>query len=66
MFQTMQPVSGPVAPGQYGGMQVAGPTAYLPRQEDPMTGMMGMMMPMIMMIMMISIIMPMVKPAPAK
>jgi len=66
MFQTLQGISGPVAPGQYGGAQIAGPTAYLPATQDPMTGMMGMMMPMIMMIMMISIIMPMVKPAPTK
>ena len=63
MYQTQQgPVSGPVAPGQYGGMQVAGPTAYMPAQTgDTMTQMMGWMMPMIMMFLMIGLIMPMVK-----
>ena len=65
---TGQQVQGPVAPAQYGGMQVAGPTAYYPLQttEDPWTGMMSMMMPMIMMIMMFAIITPMLKGVTAK
>ena len=66
MFQTMQPVSGPIAPGQYGGQQIAGPTAYIPAQENGMTQMMNMMMPMMMMFLMIGLIMPMIKPAPTK
>ncbi len=61
MYQTQQPVSGPVAPGQYTGMQVAGPTAYLPLQTDTMTQMMGWMMPMLMMFLMIGLFMPMIK-----
>ena len=62
MFQTQQ-VGGPVAPGQYGGMQVAGPTAYMPMTTDPMSSMMQMMMPMMMMFLMIGLIMPIMKPA---
>ncbi len=60
MFRTQQ-VSGPVAPGQFGPMQVSGPTAYYPQQTDQWTGMFSSMMPMIMMIMMMAIIMPMMK-----
>jgi hypothetical protein len=61
MYQTQQgPVTGPL-PSQYGGMQVAGPTAYMPMQEDQWGGMFSMMMPMIMMIMMFAIITPMLK-----
>ena len=63
MFQTQQ-VGGPVAPGQYGGMQVAGPTAYMPATApDPMTSMINMMLPMMMMFLMIGLIMPIMKPA---
>ena len=60
MYQTQQ-VGGPVAPGQYGGMQVAGPTAYLPLQTDQWTGMFSMMMPMLMFVLMFALIMPMFK-----
>jgi hypothetical protein len=60
MFKTQQ-VTGPVAPGQFSPMQVAGPTAYYPQQTDQWTGMFSMMMPMIMMIMMFAIITPMLK-----
>ena len=61
MFKTQQ-VSGPVAPGQYGAMQVSGPSAYYPTQTtDTWTSMFSMMMPMIMMIMMMAIMMPMMK-----
>ena len=64
---TAQQVQGPVAPAPYGGMQVAGATAYYPLQtEDPWSGMMGMMMPMIMMVMMMAIMMPMLKGVTAK
>ena len=63
-------VTGPVAPGGYGTaqvtgpvapMQVSGPSAYYPRQDDTWTSMFSMMMPMIMMIMMLAIMMPMIK-----
>jgi hypothetical protein len=61
MFKTQQ-VTGPVAPGQYGAMQVSGPSAYYPTQTtDQMSSMFSMMMPMIMMIMMFAIITPMLK-----
>jgi len=60
MYQTQQ-VQGPVAPAQYGAMQVAGPTAYLPLQTDTWTQMFGMMMPMLMFVLMFSLIMPMLK-----
>ncbi len=62
MFKTQQ-VSGPVAPGQYGPMQVSGPGAYYPLQTTgtDWTSMFSAMMPMIMMIMMMAIIMPMMK-----
>jgi hypothetical protein len=60
MFKAQQ-VTGPVAPGQFGAMQVSGPSAYYPQQTDQWTGMFGMMMPMIMMIMMFAIISPMLK-----
>ena len=58
---TTQQVSGPVAPGQYGAMQVSGPTAYYPAQTSDWTSMFSSMMPMIMMMMMMAIIMPMMK-----
>ena len=58
---TAQQVQGPVAPAQYTGMQVAGPAAYYPLQEDTWTQMFSMMMPMIMMIMMLAIMMPMMR-----
>ncbi|MDY6916927.1 MAG: cell division protein FtsH [Chloroflexota bacterium] len=64
-------IQAPVIPGaQYGAaqvggpavpMQVAGPGAYLPMQEDTWTSMFSMIMPMIMMVMMLSIMMPMLK-----
>jgi len=60
MFKTQQ-VSGPVAPGQYGPLQVSGPGAYYPLQTTDWTSMFSAMMPMIMMIMMMAIIMPMMK-----
>jgi len=65
---TAQQVQGPVAPGQYTGMQVAGPSAYYPLQTDQWSGMFSMMMPMIMMIMMLAIMMPMLRgiTAPAR
>ena len=66
MFTTQQ-VTGPVAPGQYGAMQVSGPSAYYPTQTtDPTGGMFTAMMPMIMMVMMIAMIMPMMKGVTAK
>ena len=58
---TTQQVSGLVAPGQYGAMQVSGPTAYYPTQTSDWTSMFSAMMPMIMMMMMMAIIMPMMK-----
>ena len=63
---TAQQVQGPVAPAQYGGMQVAGATAYYPLQTDQWSGMFSMMMPMIMMVMMMAIMMPMLKGVTAK
>ena len=60
MFKTQQ-VSGPVAPGQYGPMQVSGPSSYYPLQTTDWTSMFSAMMPMIMMIMMMAIIMPMMR-----
>ena len=61
MFESQQ-VSGPVAPGQYGAMQVSGPSAYYPTQtSDTWSGMFTAMMPMIMMVMMMAILMPMMK-----
>ena len=60
MFKTQQ-VSGPVAPGQYGPLQVSGPGAYYPLQTTDWTSMFSAMMPMIMMIMMFAIITPMLK-----
>jgi len=66
MFKTQQ-VSGPVAPGQYGPMQVSGPGAYYPLQTtDQFSGIFSAMMPMIMMIMMFAIITPMLKGVTAK
>jgi len=66
MFTTQQ-VTGPVAPGQYGAMQVSGPSAYYPTQTtDPTSGMFTAMMPMIMMVMMMAMIMPMMKGVTAK
>ncbi len=57
-----QQVNGPVAPGQYGAMQVSGPSAYHPTQtSDPTAEMFRAMMPMIMMIMMFAIVTPMLK-----
>ena len=60
---TPQQVTGPVAPGQLGPMQVSGPGAYYPTQTttDPFSGMFTAMMPMIMMVMMMAMIMPMMK-----
>ena len=64
---TAQQVTGPVAPGQYGVMQVSGPSAYYPTQTtDPTSGMFTAMMPMIMMVMMMAMIMPMMKGVTAK
>ena len=61
MFKAQQ-VTGPVAPGQYGAMQVSGPSAYYPTQTtDPTSGMFTAMMPMIMMVMMFAIMAPMLK-----
>ena len=66
MFQTQQ-VTGPVAPGQYGAMQVSGPSAYYPTQTtDPYSGIFTAMMPMIMMVMMLAMVMPMLKGVTAK
>ena len=58
---TAQQVSGPVAPGQYGAMQVSGPGSYYPLQTTDWTSMFSAMMPMILMIMMFAIITPMLK-----
>jgi len=58
---TTQQVSGPMAPGQYGAMQVSGPTAYYPAQTTDWTSMFSSMMPMIMMMLMFAIMMPMFK-----
>ncbi|WP_324664270.1 cell division protein FtsH [Dehalococcoides mccartyi] len=62
MYSTQQ-VSGPVAPGQFGPMQVSGPGSYYPTQTTgtDWSSMFSMMMPMIMMIMMMAIMMPMLK-----
>ena len=60
MFKTQQ-VSGPVAPGQFGPMQVSGPGAYYPLQTTDWTSMFSAMMPMILMIMMFAIITPMLR-----
>ena len=60
MFKTQQ-LTGPVAPGQYGTMQVSGPSSYYPMQTDQWTSMFSMMMPMLMMVMMMAIMMPMMK-----
>jgi hypothetical protein len=66
MFEAQQ-VTGPVAPGQYGAMQVSGPSAYYPTQTtDPYSGMFTAMMPMIMMVMMLAMIMPMLKGVTAR
>ena len=57
-----QQVTGPVAPGQYGPMQVSGPSADYPTQtSDPTAEMFSAMMPMIMMVMMLAIMTPMLK-----
>ena len=64
---TAQQVTGPVAPGQYGAMQVSGPSAYYPTQTtDPTSGIFTAMMPMIMMVMMMAMIMPMMKGVTAR
>jgi len=60
MFRTQQ-LTGPMAPGQYGAMQVSGPSSYYPMQTDQWTSMFSMMMPMLMMVMMMAILMPMMK-----
>jgi len=60
MYQAQQIVEGPVAPAQYGAMQVAGPAAYYPLQTD-WTSLFSMMMPMIMMVVMLAIMMPMLR-----
>jgi len=65
MFKAQQ-VTGPVAPGQYGPMQVSGPSSYYPQQTDQMGSMFSSMMPMIMMVMMMAMIMPMMKGVTAK
>jgi hypothetical protein len=66
MFEAQQ-VTGPVAPGQYGAMQVSGPSAYYPTQTtDPYSGIFTAMMPMIMMVMMLAMIMPMLKGVSAR
>ncbi|MFC2032086.1 cell division protein FtsH [Chloroflexota bacterium] len=47
---TAQQVTRPVALGQYGAMQVSGPSAYYPTQTtDLYSGMFSAMIPMIMM-----------------
>ena len=62
-----QQVTGPVAPGQYGAMQVSGPSAYYPTQTtDPAGGMFTAFMPMIMMVLMFSLISPMLKGVTAR
>jgi hypothetical protein len=58
---TAQQVVGPVVPGQYGAMQVSGPTSYYPTQTTDWTSMFSAMMPMIMMVMMMAIMMPMMR-----
>jgi len=61
MFEAQQ-VTGPVSQGQYGSMQVSGPSAYYPTQtSDPTSGMFASMMPMIMMVIMMAMVMPMMK-----
>ena len=53
-----------MAPGQFGAMQVSGPSAYYPTQTtstSTITDMMNSMMPMLMMFMMMGMIMPMMK-----
>ena len=66
MFKSQQ-VTGPVAPGQYGAMQVSGPSAYYPTQTtDQFSGMFTAMMPLIMMVMMMAMIMPMMKGVTAR
>jgi len=61
MFQPQQ-VTAPVAPAQYGVMQVSSPSAYYPMQtSDDTTSMFSAMMPMIMMVMMFAILGPMLK-----
>ena len=61
MFKPQQ-ITGPLAPGQYGTMQVSGPSAYYPMQtSDETSSMFSSMMPMIMMIMMFAIMAPMLK-----
>jgi hypothetical protein len=62
MFKPQQ-VTGPIAPGQYGAMQVSGPSAYYPTQTTgtDMSSMFSAMMPMIMMVMMMAMLMPMMK-----
>jgi hypothetical protein len=65
---TGQQVTGPVAPGQYGAMQVSGPSAYYPTQTTgtDFSSMFSAMMPMIMMVMMMAMIMPMMKGVTAR
>jgi hypothetical protein len=58
---TAQQLTGPVAPGQYGPLQVSGPGSYYPLQTTDWTSMFSAMMPMIMMIMMMGMLMPMMK-----
>ena len=58
---TAQQVSGPIAPAQFGPMQVSGPGAYYPMQTTDWTGMFSAIMPMIMMVMMMGMLMPMMK-----
>ena len=62
MFEVQQ-VTGPVAPAQYGAMQVSAPSAYYPAQDTTTdwSSMFSAMMPMIMMIMMMAFLMPMLK-----
>ena len=64
-MQTLQ-VQGPVAPSQFGPMQVSGPLSYYPMAVTPTqttdwTSMLTAIMPMIMMMMMMGMMIPMMK-----
>ncbi len=68
-----QGIHGPVAPGQYGPMQVGGPMAgfapaqvggpyaYYPTQTDSMSSMMQMIMPIMIMMIVMGMMTPMMK-----
>ncbi len=60
MFHTQQ-VAGPLAPGQYGPLQVSGPQSYYPMQTSGSTDIFTQMMPMLMMLLMFALIVPMFK-----